>query len=270
VFAGHHRARLFEGHRIEKIMKSADLANEMTLAYQPIVSAKTGEILSVEALARWQNPILGSVSPGQFVPIAERTTFINKLTLVLLKKLLHDMASFKTSVRFSFNLSAKTLSCQQTILQVFSILQNSKTDLKKLEFEITETALLGDFESAARSVGLLRSLGCTIALDDFGTGFSSLNYLHELQLDTIKVDGRFVRNAMHDQKAASIVKSIVSLGKGLGMKTVAEGVETRPQADMMIDTGCDQLQGYLFYRPLTAQQLVEQAFAIEDEKKLAG
>jgi diguanylate cyclase (GGDEF)-like protein len=269
VFAGNHRARLFENHRIEKILKSADLAAEMTLAYQPIVSAKTGEIISVEALARWQNPLLGSVSPGQFVPIAERTTFINKLTLVLLKKLLADMATFKTQVRFSFNLSAKTLSCQQTILQVFTILQKSNTDLKRLEFEITETALLGDFDAAARSVGLLRSLGCTIALDDFGTGFSSLNYLHELQLDTIKVDGRFVRNAMHDQKAASIVKSIVSLGKGLGMKTVAEGVETRPQADMMIDNGCDQLQGYLFYRPLTAQQLMEQPLH-EMTKKMAS
>jgi diguanylate cyclase (GGDEF)-like protein len=266
VFAGNHRARLFENHRIEKILKSADLTAEMTLAYQPIVSAKTGEIISVEALARWQNPVLGSVSPGQFVPIAERTTFINKLTLVLLKKLLADMATFNTDVRFSFNLSAKTLSCQQTILQVFTILQKSNTDLKRLEFEITETALLGDFDAAARSVGLLRSLGCTIALDDFGTGFSSLNYLHELQLDTIKVDGRFVRNAMHDQKAASIVRSIVSLGKGLGMKTVAEGVETRPQADMMIDNGCDQLQGYLFYRPLTAEQLMEQPLQLIAKK----
>jgi diguanylate cyclase (GGDEF)-like protein len=212
VFAGSHRARLFENHRMERILKSADLVTEMSLAYQPIVSAKSGEIISVEALARWQNPVLGNVSPGQFVPIAERTTFINKLTLVLLKKLLDDMESFKASVRFSFNLSAKTLSCQQTILQIFTMLQRSNSNLKQLEFEITETALLGDFSTAARSVGLLRSLGCTIALDDFGTGFSSLNYLHELQLDTIKVDGSFVRNSLHDQKAANIVRSVVSLG----------------------------------------------------------
>jgi diguanylate cyclase (GGDEF)-like protein len=269
VFAGSHRARLFENHRMERILKSADLVTEMSLAYQPIVSAKNGEIISVEALARWSNPVLGNVSPGQFVPIAERTTFINKLTLVLLKKLLDDMESFKASVRFSFNLSAKTLSCQQTILQIFTMLQRSNSNLKQLEFEITETALLGDFSTAARSVGLLRSLGCTIALDDFGTGFSSLNYLHELQLDTIKVDGSFVRNSLHDQKAANIVRSIVSLGKGLGMKTTAEGVETRDQADMMIETGCDLLQGFLFYRPLSAQQLKEHLVLI-DGVKLAG
>jgi diguanylate cyclase (GGDEF)-like protein len=269
VFAGNHRARLFENHRIERILKSADLQSEMTLAYQPIVSAKTGEIMSVEALARWNSSALGVVSPGQFVPIAERTTFINKLTLVLLKKLLDDMASFKASVRFSFNLSAKTLSCQQTILQVFTMLQKSNANLKQIEFEITETALLGDFDTAARSVGLLRSLGCTIALDDFGTGFSSLNYLHELQLDTIKVDGSFVRNAMHDPKAASIVKSIVNLGKGLDMKTTAEGVETRDQADLMIDTGCDLLQGFLFYRPLTAIQLQEQLLLVDRVKLTA-
>ncbi len=269
VFAGAHRAKLFEAHRLEQILKSADLNAEMTLSYQPIVDAKTGSIVSIEALARWESAILGKVSPGHFVPIAERTTFINKLTLVLLRKLLADMESFETTAKFSFNLSAKTLACNQTILQVFAILQKSNANLKRLEFEITETALLGDFEAAQRSVNLLRSLGCTIALDDFGTGFSSLNYLHELQLDTIKVDGRFVRNALHDPKAFNIVKSIIGLGKGLGMNTIAEGVENRSQADMMIDTGCDQLQGYLFYRPLTTLQLQDQLVLLNDVR-IAG
>jgi diguanylate cyclase (GGDEF)-like protein len=250
IFNGSHRDQLRIAHQVDQALRNADLEQEMRLVYQPVIDSKTGAVHAVEALARWSNEELGQIGPAQFIATAERSPLINKITLVLLNRLLQDLPSLPPELRVSFNLSPMSLCCAQTMLMILAAIQRSGVDPARIEIEVTETALMTKFETALRSMSLLRNLGCTIALDDFGTGYSSLSYVHELPLDKLKIDRRFVTKAGSDPKAHNIVKTILGLSRDLGLKCVAEGVENAEQAAMLSQAGCQFLQGYHFSKPL--------------------
>ncbi len=255
LFNGEHRSQLRMSHRINQALRAADLEREMRLVYQPIVDFRTGRIITFEALARWRSGDLGDVSPKQFIVAAERSPAINRLTLVLLKRLLRDMAQWPQHAVASFNLSARNFSSSETMLMILAAIQASGIDPRRLEFEVTETALVIDFDSALRSLSMLRNLGARIALDDFGTGYSSLSYLHQLPLDKIKIDRRFVSDVDTSERTRNIVNTIVSLGRNLRLACVAEGVETQAQARALAACGCTLMQGYLFAEGVEADRV---------------
>ena len=256
IFNRKHRDQLRLIMQMDQALRNAKLEDELRLVYQPVVDCATGQIIGVEALARWSSERLGRVGPDKFIATAERSPMIHKVTNVLLQRLLKDMAAFPTSLRVSFNLSAKTLCTPQSMLQFLATVQRSNIAPNRLEFEVTESALMGNYEIALQSLHLLRNLGATIALDDFGTGYSSLSHVHELPLDKLKIDRSFVVKAEKDERACNIVKTIVNLSHNLNLDCVAEGVETQEQVTMLQDIGCSRMQGFYFARPMTVGDLV--------------
>jgi diguanylate cyclase (GGDEF)-like protein len=257
IFNSKHHDQLRLIMQMDQALRNAKLEDELRLVYQPVVDCTTGQIIGVEALARWSSEKLGPVSPHKFITTAERSPMIHKVTSVLLKHLLTDMAAFPPSLRVSFNLSAKSLCTPQSMLQILAMIQRSNIAPNRLEFEVTESALMGNFEIALQSLHLLRNLGATIALDDFGTGYSSLSHVHELPLDKLKIDRSFVVKAERDERACNIVKTIVNLSHNLNLDCVAEGVETEEQVAMLQDIGCSRMQGFYFAKPMTVSDLVK-------------
>jgi diguanylate cyclase (GGDEF)-like protein len=254
-FNGEHLSQLRRKHVVGMALRSADLEGEMRLVYQPIVDHATGCITAFEALARWRSPSLGAVNPQQFIIAAERSPLINKLTLVLLKHLLRDMAQWPPHVAVSFNLSARNFASSETMIMILAAIEASGINPKRIDFEVTETALMVDFEAALRSLSMLRNLGASIALDDFGAGYSSLSYVHELPLDKIKIDRAFIAEATRSERTRKIVKSILSLSRNLKLACVAEGVETKAQARVLSELGCTLMQGYLFSGEIEADKV---------------
>jgi diguanylate cyclase (GGDEF)-like protein len=268
IFTTSHREQLRISQQVDHALRQADLEAEMRMAYQPVVDARSGETIAMEALARWSNAILGHVAPTQFITTAERSPLINKLTRVLLNKMFEDMAQFPVTVPISFNLSAKSIASPDFMLQLVAAIQASKVAPKRLQFEVTETALMVDFDAALRALHLLRNLGCRIALDDFGTGYSSLSYVHQLPLDTIKIDRKFVMDLEHNAKARDIVRTIVGLSDALKLQCVAEGVETIEQVKILRDIGCHIMQGFLYSVPLPAVEVARVISAKKPEVEI--
>lgn len=258
IFNSGHRDQLRIAHLVDQTLRNSNLDDEMRLAYQPVVDTITGQTVMVEALARWSSESLGQMSPSKFIAVAERSPLINRVTQVLIKRMLSDMTAMPSRLRVSFNLSSKSLCCAQSMLQVLSAIQRSGVDPRRLEIEVTESALMANFDTAKRSMELLRNLGCTIALDDFGTGYSSLSYVHELPLDKLKIDSKFVETAGQDKKARKVIKTIVSLSHDLNIGCVAEGVETAEHAAVLRDLGCHLMQGFHFARPMPLCDLLTQ------------
>lgn len=250
VFCNSHIREIETDSKIERILSDANLEQEIAVFYQPIVDLDTSRTVAFEALARWDGPILGKVSPAHFIPIAEKTGLITRLTEILLKKALNAASTWPKDIRLSFNLSAKDISSPTAAMKIFNIIRKSKIDPKRIDLEITETATMFDFEQAQSSIQLLKSLGCGIALDDFGTGFSSLSHLHALPLTKIKIDRSFV--AQIDQKPASykIVKSLLALSRDMHLQCVVEGVETEEELAVIDSCGGQLVQGYFFSEPM--------------------
>lgn len=267
LFSGRHRDQLRRSHQIDQALRNANLESELSLVYQPVCNRITNEISSFEALARWKSPQLGEVPPTQFVAEAERSQIINRMTGILLIQLLGDMAQWPEHVHVSFNLSARNLACAETMLKIMASIQRSGINPKRIEFEVTETALMIDFDNALRALILLRNMGAAIALDDFGTGYSSLSHVHQLPLDKIKIDRRFVSDMAVSPKARSVVETIIDLSENLRLTCVAEGVETEAQADMLAACGCRFMQGHLFGFPIAAEAV---SAIVTRDRKLTG
>lgn len=255
IFSSTHRDELRRVHEIDQALRNADLQQELALVYQPVVDTRSGTVVAFEALARWRNSALGSIAPSLFVPAAERSSLINDITLALLKKLLAEMVTWPVGIAASFNLSARTIASPDAMLHIVNLLRHSGIDPARLEFEVTETALMIDFETSQRSLGLLRNLGAGVALDDFGTGYSSLSHVHQLPLDKIKIDRKFIADMTESPRAASIVKTVIDLCENLGLACVAEGVETAGQAEALTQRGCHLVQGYQFGKPMPARDV---------------
>lgn len=254
IFSEGLESQLLEMTRIEQELRRSDLEKDLSLVFQPVVDVVEGEVLAFEALARWSPLALGNVPPSIFIPIAERTEIINRITATLLAKALEAAKSWPDHVRITFNLSVRDISSKASLLRLISLIEKSGFPANRLILEITETALMRDFDMAVEALTLLKRLGLEIALDDFGTGHSSLGYVHRLPLDRIKVDRSFVANIETDDVSRSIVKTIIDLCNNLGVKCVVEGMETREQVEILRSFGCSRMQGYYFGRPVPLEE----------------
>ncbi|MDT4937313.1 MAG: hypothetical protein QOG80_984, partial [Pseudonocardiales bacterium] len=229
----------------------------LQLHYQPKVDMATGRVLGVEALVRWPHPVEGMIPPDEFVPIAERTGLIGPMTDFVLRTALTDCRHWHDAghhLSVAVNLSARSLLDADLVDDIARALTVSSVDPSKLTLEITETSVMSDAEYAMRVLNRLSAMGLTLAIDDFGTGYSSLSYLKRLPVNEVKIDKSFVLNMQEDENDAVIVRSIIDLARNLGLRVVAEGVETTDAWDALRGMGCDIAQGYYISRPLPAEQ----------------
>ncbi len=250
---------------MENALFQAVERGELLLHYQPLISARTGRLAGVEALLRWQHPDYGLVSPGQFIPMAEETGLIDSIGEWVLHTACRQMdrwyrAGLPRTV-VSVNVSSRQFRQASLANTIRSVLDDTGFDPKLLELELTESLLMDDIEGSKSIIAELKALGVSIALDDFGTGYSSLSYLKGFQLDALKIDRTFIAELTTSEATASIVRATISLGKGLRLRTIAEGVETRAQADSLVQQGCDVLQGFLFARPMEPEAFLSFATA---------
>ena len=251
----------YEVLQIENELRLALENNEFRLFYQPQVDAVSSEIVGIEALIRWQHPKKGLVSPASFIPIAEETSLINEIGNWVLITALKQLAEWQDAgvaiVPVAINLSIVQFR-QDTLYQaVCDALRETKLPPSMLELEMTESIAMEDSQRTVRILKQLNALGVSLSIDDFGTGYSSLSYLKKFSVDKLKIDQSFVRDMEFHPEDASIITAIIGMAKGLGFKTIAEGVETKQQLEFLQQSQCDQIQGYLFSAPLPAEDFVQ-------------
>lgn len=232
---------------------------EFTIYYQPQVDLATHAVTGMEALVRWRHPELGLVSPAEFVPLAEDTGLIVLIDEWVLRTACAQNNAWQRAglpaLRVSTNLSARTFRQPGLPEMVSRALRETGLDPDLLDLELTESSVMSSAEDAIETLRALRALGVHVSIDDFGTGYSSLNYLKRFPADCLKIDQSFVRDAAGDPNDAAIVRAVVTLARSLNLKVIAEGVETGEQLRFLRLLGCDEAQGYLFSRPLPAEEL---------------
>ncbi|QDE40001.1 EAL domain-containing protein [Luteibacter pinisoli] len=239
-------ASLAHRREVETALEHAlDSGEGLSLHYQPLVRAVDGTVIGLEALARWRHPTLGVVPPVQFVAVAEETGLIGRLGEWVLRTACARMRGVD-DLFIAVNVSAVQLRDDRFADTVMGILAETRLPARRLELEITETAIVNADGGAVRLLKRLRKAGVRISLDDFGTGYSSLTLLKDLDVDKVKIDRSFVQMAPLAEDSAAIVRAVSNLGAALGLCVVAEGVETEAQRQFLRDAGCDELQGYLF------------------------
>jgi diguanylate cyclase (GGDEF)-like protein/PAS domain S-box-containing protein len=253
--------RVLEKRQLEIQLRRALDREEFLLHYQPKVDIATGDIAGVEALLRWQPTEGGLVSPDRFIPLLEETGLIVPVGEWVLRKACAQLKSWKdTRVRLvpiAVNLSTRQFHQQDLCAIVARTLREHGISARLLELEITESAAMQDAEASIAMLRDLRALGVRLSIDDFGTGYSSLSYLKRLPVDTVKIDRAFVKDLATNADDASIAQAIIKMSHTLGLKVVAEGVETSSQLAFLSSHGCDQMQGYYFSRPVPAAEVTE-------------
>ncbi|WP_336961562.1 putative bifunctional diguanylate cyclase/phosphodiesterase [Sphingobium aquiterrae] len=254
LFSLEHETRIRSERAIEAALQSADFEAEMEVHFQPIVDTDRMAVIGVEALARWTSPTVGPVSPERFIGIAERVGLIHAITLTLFEKALRQAETLPPGIGLSFNLSANDIASPETIATIVALTRAAEIPPETITFELTETALMRDFDLAVDALHRLRAMGAHVALDDFGTGYSSLSYLRQLPLDKIKVDRSFVAD-LHEPSRRNIVTAILGLCKTMALDCIVEGIENMRQLEQMRELGCHMAQGFLFARPMTVDAL---------------
>jgi diguanylate cyclase (GGDEF)-like protein/PAS domain S-box-containing protein len=239
---------------LESYLRKALQKNEFHLCYQPLMDLKSGEITCTEALIRWQHPHLGLVSPAQFIPLAEETGLIEEIGAWVLTTACVQTKAWQQNgfpnLGISVNVSAYQFQQHAFIGQVIQALETSQLEPGYLSLELTESAMLKDIVYSISVMKSLQELGVKVSIDDFGTGYSSLSYLRNLPIDTLKIDQSFINNLHDDPSDIAIVKAIITMGQGLSVKIVAEGVETHEQLNLLRDLDCHYAQGYYIQKPL--------------------
>jgi diguanylate cyclase (GGDEF)-like protein/PAS domain S-box-containing protein len=265
--------RAVKRQSLEDSMRHALEREEFSVHYQPKVNLESGEIVGVEALIRWLHPDLGLVSPAEFIPIAEECGLMVPIGRWVMGQACHQAQAWQeiglAPIRIAVNISAAELRAPDFLRGVGVILEETGLDPHLLELELTETFLMQDSTAMSAVLHNLKRLGLKLALDDFGTGYSSLNHLKRFPIDTLKIDRSFVRGITTNSDDASIVCAVISMGKNLHMRVIAEGVETREQLTFLQDRECPFGQGYYFSRPLTGKactQLLRQGIALDDRE----
>jgi diguanylate cyclase (GGDEF)-like protein len=248
-------ARIHIRRLLELDLQAAITRNEFELYYQPLVSLTTNKISGFEALLRWHHPVRGLVSPMDFIPVAEETGMIVAIGEWVLHTACFEAENWPADIGVSVNLSPVQFKKGDLVGTVQEALAASGLQPDRLELEITESVFLRDTADTLKVLQQLRAKGIGVALDDFGTGYSSLSYLHSFPFSKIKIDQSFVRDLMTNKESVSIIRAVTGLGKSLGIKTSAEGVETREQLDTLRVKGCTEAQGYLFSRPVPASEV---------------
>lgn len=257
IFSDEHETIIRNLSNIEHQLREADLEEQLSVVFQPIIDTQTQKVMGFEALARWNNPALGNVKPDIFIRAAEQMGIIGRLTTLLLHKALSATSQWPDDVYMSFNLSIYDLSSPQTILSLINIIEKSNFPSNRIVFEITETAVMHDFKQANEALKLLKLQGAQIALDDFGTGYSSLSYVQRMPLDRLKVDRSFIIDIANDKHTRNIVRTILDLCNNLNLYCIIEGVETKQQLTVLEEMGCRYIQGYYFSRPLNQQNVLK-------------
>ncbi len=246
-------SKAVESMKLEHDLRQAIEKDELVIYFQPKFDSQQ-KIIGAEALIRWIHPELGMVSPAKFIPIAEQSLLIIEIGRWVFERCCHLVNRLiennLPAVPIAVNLSAVEFGRDSLVSHLSGILEKTQTNPDFIELELTETVAIANKDVCIQRMTALRELGMTLAMDDFGTGFSSLSYLQDLPLNTLKIDQQFVRNIELGESSQAIIKAVIALAKGLSMKVVAEGVETTEQFDFLADNGCDFYQGYLFSKPI--------------------
>lgn len=259
--AGRGKIRRFDARLEERLRRSLEIEeglriaiaeDQLELHYQPLVDAKTGRIISAEALVRWRHPERGLIPPAEFIQIAEETGLIVPLGEWVLHTACRDAASWPGEVRVAVNLSPVQFRDPSLVSAVMSAMGSAKLPPARLDLEITEGVLLGDEQQTLDTLKKFSAWGVRITMDDFGTGYSSLSYLRKFPFNKVKIDQSFVRQLPDDPESVALVRAIISMTSALGMATTIEGVETAQQFKFAVDEGCTSVQGYYIGRPTDA------------------
>jgi diguanylate cyclase (GGDEF)-like protein/PAS domain S-box-containing protein len=260
VFSEHMHDTAVERLTLEQDLRAGIFRGELMLLYQPKVDARTGRLTGVEALVRWNHPLRGLVSPDEFIPIAEQSGLINDIDAWVLSTACRQAQAWATSavgsVPVAVNVSGRSLVSGGLVERVLDVLESSHLDPRLLELEITESAAIPHQDKALALLQRIRDLGVRIAIDDFGTGYSVLSRLQGFPVDTLKIDLSFVRAIVSERDTAPIVDAMIAMGLSLGLKIVAEGVETEVQRAYLVKRHCSELQGYLISRPIHPEEVV--------------
>ena len=246
---------------MENKLRNAFSANEFYLVYQPQVCLKNGSVKRAEALIRWRNPSMGDISPAEFIPVAEEIGFINQIGDWVIATACKQISDWRRSgiegVVISINISASHLMDESLIQCIRQNVEFYQLGYQQIEIEITEDVFLRHSEHVIETLDKIRALGVEIAIDDFGTGYSSLRYLQQFPVNTLKLDGMFIADVDCNRSSQGIVSSTILLAHSLGLAMVAECVETKAQLDFLRKTGCDFVQGYYLYHPLSADDFAD-------------
>lgn len=261
---------LSERAALEQELREGIASGQLVPYYQPIVNLDSRQVMSLELLCRWKHPVRGLMSPDKFISLAESSGLIGPLTLSLLHQACKDMRRFPSHWRVSFNVAPQQIQDEALVAQLLQVLREHSIPAHRLDVELTETALVNDTARARDVILSLKRAGFTVTLDDFGTGYSSLSYLAEMTFDKIKIDRSFVCTLRDRPESTKIVDAILGLSRSLGVDTVAEGVETEAEAQLLQKLGCKNGQGYLFGRPVRAQDLKEHIALAQDKSARKG
>lgn len=246
---------------LENALRHAVERGELFLEYQPQVDLARRTVVGVEALVRWRHPEMGTIPPGSFIPLAENSGLIEPIGAWVLNEACRQLQAWDSAglppLRMAVNVSARQFRDSGLREQIVAALARNHLAPERLELELTESMLMRDTAAAARMLERLKALRVGLAIDDFGTGFSSLSYLAEFPIDTLKIDQSFVRGADGQIRNGPIVRAIATLAAGLGLRTVAEGVESRQQLEFLRAHKCDEAQGFLLARPLSPEGVAE-------------
>jgi len=261
--------RVIEEMKLTNSLYRALERNELELYYQPQVSTLTEKIIGIEALIRWNNKKLGRVNPGDFIYIAEKTGLILPIGEWVMRSACSQIKMWQDrgiiNVPIAVNLSVNQFENTEIVEEITRILKETDLNPTDLELEITENIIMKEPEYIIESLKRLKQLGVKLAIDDFGTEYSSLNYIKQLPIDKIKIDMSFVKGININNKDEAIINVIIVLAKNLGLKVIAEGVETKEQLDFLRDQMCDEIQGYYFYKPMPAYKIEE--LMLENNKR---
>ncbi|MDD1017409.1 EAL domain-containing protein [Pseudomonas sp. TNT2022 ID1048] len=249
-----HRAR--ERQHLESGIRQALERQELSLHYQPKIHLASGQVVGAEALIRWFSPQQGWISPAQFIPVAEDSGLINRISQWVVGEATRQSRAWQQAglapIRLSVNLSASDFRQPQLLQQLQRALLDSALDPTLLELEITEGVLMQNVEATLATLQAIKALGVRLAVDDFGTGYSSLSYLRKFPVDVLKIDQSFIHGLSHEPKDAALVSAIIQLGRSLNLSIIAEGVETQEQLAFLKQQGCEEGQGYYFSKALPA------------------
>lgn len=266
---GRNQYQFYEASMQEETIRRLELESDLlrglgerqfTMVYQPIVDARSGKVVCFEALMRWEHPQRGRVLPSEFVPLAEECGLIVPLTEFALREVCQQLAAWQAegilAKRVAVNISAKVIEFADLAELIETARRDAGIPYGLVELELTESILMTERELASALLGRLRDLGVRISIDDFGTGYSSLAYLKSLPIDLLKIDRSFVNDLEHDASSAVIIRTIIAMGRSLGLKVIAEGVETEMQRSFLVGAGCDMLQGFLIGRPSAPADII--------------
>ncbi|MCC2972179.1 EAL domain-containing protein [Massilia sp. IC2-476] len=260
-FKGEMNAQALRWLALETRLRRAIERDELALHYQPQISRIDGSVVGMEALLRWRSEEMGSVSPGDFIPLAEDTGLIHPIGEWVIRQACFQNKAWQNAglppVKMAVNVSANQFKAGSVSSMVRKALLESGLAPRYLEVELTESVMLGDSAVAEAQMAELRAMGVSLSLDDFGTGYSSLGYLSRFPLDKLKIDQTFVRNITTEQRSAAIAQATIALAQGLSLSVVAEGVETIGQRDFLGLIGCDVMQGYLYSRPVPSHEMAQ-------------